>query len=126
MVLTAAFPPLQYVSWASNVQMCGISGDLVAETLGGDDGNLVANSLVGLEVQGQLGVVPLNDDLGGLLDSLCSNATHVGDWWWLVRRSGGRAVVSSRGQGRKLEVERSKCAKSLSEGPVVFPFRPSL
>jgi hypothetical protein len=81
-------------------QMCCVSGDLVPETLGGDDGNLVpvvsklfiplpqlpyvqphliANPLVGLEVERQLGVVPLNDDLGGLLDGLCSNATHFGD-----------------------------------------------
>ena len=49
---------------------------LVAETLGGDDGNLITDPLVGLEVQGELGVVPLNDDLGGLLDSLGTNATH--------------------------------------------------
>jgi hypothetical protein len=37
---------------------------LVAETLRGNDGDLIADSLVGLEVQGQLWVVPLNDDLG--------------------------------------------------------------
>jgi hypothetical protein len=47
------------------------SSYLVAETLGGDDGDLIADSLVGLEVESQLGVVTLNDDLGGLLDSLC-------------------------------------------------------
>lgn len=51
---------------------------LVAQALGGDDGNLIADPLVGLEVQSQLGVVPLNDDLGGLLDSLGTNATHFG------------------------------------------------
>jgi hypothetical protein len=49
---------------------------LVAETLRGNDGDLIADSLVGLKVQGQLGVVPLNDDLGGLLDCLGTNATH--------------------------------------------------
>lgn len=49
---------------------------LVAEALGGNDGNLIADPLVGLEVQGELGVVPLNDDLGGLLDGLGTNATH--------------------------------------------------
>lgn len=52
--------------------------DLVAQTLGGDDSDLVADALVGLEVESELGVVPLNDDLGGLLDSLCANATHFG------------------------------------------------
>ena len=52
--------------------------DLVAQALGRNDGDLIADSLVGLEVQGELGVVPLNDDLGGLLDGLCANATHFG------------------------------------------------
>jgi len=45
--------------------------------------HLIANPLVGLEVERQLGVVALNDDLGGLLDRLCSNATHVGDCVWM-------------------------------------------
>jgi hypothetical protein len=52
--------------------------NLVAQALGSDDGNLIAYPLVGLEVESQLGVVPLNDDLGGLLDCLCTHATHVG------------------------------------------------
>jgi len=52
------------------------SSYLVAKTLGGNDGNLIADSLVGLEIESQLGVIPLNDDLGGLLDSLSSNASH--------------------------------------------------
>ena len=51
--------------------------NLVAKTLGSNDGNLIANSLVGLEVESQLGVVSLDDDLSGLLDSLSTNATHV-------------------------------------------------
>ena len=54
------------------------SADLVPETLRGDDGDLVADSLVGLEVEGEAGVVPLDDDLGGLLDGLGTYATHVG------------------------------------------------
>jgi hypothetical protein len=45
--------------------------------------HLIANPLVGLEVERQLGVVPLNDDLGGLLHGLCSNATHFGDCVWM-------------------------------------------
>ncbi len=75
--------------------MCGVTGNLiikivkneaetlhnmrpylVAETLRSNDCNLIADSLVGLEVEGQLGVVSLNDDLGGLLDGLGTNATH--------------------------------------------------
>jgi len=54
------------------------AGDLVAKALGGNDGNFIANTLVGLEVERELWVVPLNDDLGGLLDSLRSDATHFG------------------------------------------------
>lgn len=59
-------------------QVGGVTGNLVAKALGSDDGDLIADALVGLEVEGQAGVVPLNDDLGGLLDSLGTNATHFG------------------------------------------------
>jgi hypothetical protein len=55
----------------------GIS-NLVAQALGGDNSDLITDTLVGLEVQGELGVVSLNDDLGGLLDGLGTNATHFG------------------------------------------------
>lgn len=51
-------------------QVSGVTGDLVAKTLGGDDGDFIADALVGLEVQGELRVVTLNDDLGGLLNGL--------------------------------------------------------
>lgn len=51
---------------------------LVAKTLGGNDGDLIADALVGLEVESELRVVTLNDDLGRLLDSLGTNATHFG------------------------------------------------
>ena len=54
---------------------------LVAETLGGNDGDLIADALVGLEVEGELGVVALNDDLGGPLDGLSTDATHFGGCW---------------------------------------------
>jgi hypothetical protein len=71
---------------------------LVAEALGGDDGNLIADALVRLEVEGELGVVPLNDDLGGLLHGLGTNATHLdGIVVWCCRRlrSAGRWVMQS-------------------------------
>lgn len=54
---------------------------LVAETLGGNDGDLIANALVGLEVEGELRVVTLNDDLGGPLNGLSTDATHFGECW---------------------------------------------
>lgn len=37
--------------------MGGESSDLVAEALGGDDGNLLKDLLVGVEIEGHLGVV---------------------------------------------------------------------
>jgi len=56
--------------------MCSVTGNLVAETLRRNDGDLIADSLVGLEVESELWVVSLNDDLGGLLNGLGTNATH--------------------------------------------------
>lgn len=38
--------------------------DLVTKTLRSNDGDLIANTLVGLEVEGEFGVVPFDDDLG--------------------------------------------------------------
>ena len=70
--------------------MSGVSGNLVSEPLGGNDGDLITDPLVGLEVQRQLGVVTLNDDLGGLLDGLCADATHFGDCVWIYGESVGR------------------------------------
>jgi hypothetical protein len=95
-------------------QMGCVSGNLVPQALRRNNGNLpalsipvstlclqaiphlIANALVGLKVERQLGVVALNDDLGRLLDRLRSNATHVGDcvWGWesvwaKIRLSGG-------------------------------------
>ena len=56
-------------------QVGGETGDLVAETLRGDLGNLRNDLLVGGEVHSQLGVVLLDDDASGLLDGLSSDAT---------------------------------------------------
>lgn len=49
---------------------CRISTNLVAKTLGGNDSDLIADTLVGLEVESESGVVTLDDDLGGSLDGL--------------------------------------------------------
>lgn len=75
---------------------------LVAQALGGDDSDLIANALVGLEVESETRVVALNDDLGRLLDSLSPDATHfdrflaVGlveeEGWWYLREVGGRRL----------------------------------
>jgi len=71
-----------FVSYVSHTTNCFFPADLVAKTLGGDDGDFIADPLVGLEVERKLGVVPLNDDLGGLLDSLRSNTTHCDGGWF--------------------------------------------
>src|SRR5437016_14616626 len=44
-----------------------ICTNLMAQALGSYNGNFIANPLVGLEIKGELGIVPLNDNLRGLL-----------------------------------------------------------
>ena len=43
---------------------------LVAETLRGDDGDFVTYSLVGLEIEGEFGIVAFDNDFGRLFDGL--------------------------------------------------------
>merc|ERR1719509_483256 len=54
------------------------ASDLVAEGFGGDESDLLDDPLVGVEVQGELGVVLLDQDPGGLLHGLGSDASHRG------------------------------------------------
>ena len=54
---------------------------LVAEGLGGDDGDLLNDPLVGVEVEGQLSVVLLDDDTSSLLDGLGSDTAHLCLLW---------------------------------------------
>jgi len=60
-------------------QVSGEAGNLVAEALRGDQRNLIANPLVGLEVEGEAGVVLLNDDAGSLLDGLSPDTTLLNE-----------------------------------------------
>nr|GMD86761.1 hypothetical protein EUGRSUZ_K00772 [Ipomoea batatas] len=57
-------------------EMGGEAGDLVAQALGGDDGNLFQDLLVGVEVEGHARVVALDDLAGGFLHCLRAYATH--------------------------------------------------
>ena len=52
------------------------SGDLVPHPLGGGDGDLVDDALVGVEVEGEAGVVLLDDGPGGLLDGLGADSLN--------------------------------------------------
>jgi hypothetical protein len=47
--------------------------DLVAETLGGDNGDFIGNLFVGLKVECEAGVVLFNEDARGFLDGLGAN-----------------------------------------------------
>lgn len=49
--------------------------DLVPQALASDNGNFIANTLIGLEVQGQFWVVTFDYDFGRFFDGLCANAT---------------------------------------------------
>ena len=54
--------------------------NLVAERLGGDECHFLDDPLVGVEVEGQLGVVLLDDDPSSLLHGLRSDAAHLYLW----------------------------------------------
>lgn len=56
-------------------QMGGETGNLVAKTLAGDNGDFSSQTLVGLEIEGKTRIILLDEDTAGLLDSLCANTT---------------------------------------------------
>ena len=58
--------------------MRDIAGYLVPKLLAGDNGDLLAHALVGVEVITQTRLVLLDDDPGSLLHGLGANAAHVG------------------------------------------------
>lgn len=60
-------------SSGGSIQFDRVDSNLVAKTLGGNDGDLIADTLVGVKVERQPGVVTLDDDLSGLLDGLFAN-----------------------------------------------------
>ena len=58
-------------------QMGGETSNLVSHLLGLDDSDIVDDTLVVVEVLGQLSVVLLDDSSGSSLDGLGSNSTHI-------------------------------------------------
>jgi hypothetical protein len=58
--------------------MRDIAGYLVPKLLAGDNGDLLAHALVGVEVITQTRLVLLDDDPGSLLHGLGANSAHVG------------------------------------------------
>lgn len=52
--------------------MGGESGNLVAHALGGSDGNFVNETFVGVKVEGETGVILLDDGPCGLFDGFGS------------------------------------------------------
>ena len=56
--------------------MCGVSSDLVSETLRGDDCDFIADLFVGVEVEGESWVEFLDDDSRSSLGGLRSDLTH--------------------------------------------------
>jgi len=53
-----------------------LTSNLVSHSLGLDDGDIINDSLVDVEILGQFSVVLLDDSSGGSLDGLGSDSTH--------------------------------------------------
>src|SRR4051812_4001891 len=54
-------------------QMRGETGNLIAKTFGGNNGNLIGDLLVGVKVERETGIVFFDQDARGLLDGLCTD-----------------------------------------------------
>ena len=71
--------------------MGGEASDLVAKTLGWDHSDLIADALVGVEVEGETLVVALDHLLRCALDGLVTNAA--------LRSVGSEALARDTGKG---------------------------
>lgn len=54
----------------SRMRRKGRRAYLVAKTLRGNNSDFIADALVGLEIEGEFGVITFDDDFGRLLDGL--------------------------------------------------------
>lgn len=80
---------------------------LVPQPLARDDSNLIADTLVNLEVEREFWVVSLDDDLSGLLDGFRTNATHdcgCRKSVWGMGWGGGRWLFVAEVGLRKCEI----------------------
>ena len=81
-------------------KMCEETSNLVAEALRGDDCDLLAHTLVNLEVVSETRIVTFNNNASGFLDSLITNPT--------LRRKGKIKLSSINKEHR---VTRFLCGK---------------
>ena len=78
----------------------GETGDLVAKALGWDDGDILGDALVGVEVEGQARVVLLDDDAGRLRIEEGGDATSERDCGITTRVFTAGPVVPSPRAGK--------------------------
>lgn len=89
-------------------QVGGETSDLVAKTLRGDDGDLIADLLVGVEVESKTRVVLLDHNARSTLDGLGANASPAN----IQRRSG-------QGEGERWEDCRGTGSAKVHDSPPV-------
>jgi hypothetical protein len=77
---------------------------LIAKSLRGDDCDLITDALVRLEIEGEFGIVALDDDLCRLFHGLRPNATHLGGLEGVVKRL--KVDLKSRGQRNNIAASR--------------------
>jgi hypothetical protein len=71
-------------------EMGDITSDSVTQPLRGNDGYLISQSFVTLEIQCEARVVLLDDDASRFLDGLCPNTNLPADEKEDLKRGGGR------------------------------------
>lgn len=93
--------------------MSGESGDLVSQSLGGDNGDLFEDLLVRMEVEGHARVVALDDLTGRFLHGFGANAAHGAAGEIVCKRPESGEGVGRRGGG-------SRSAEFLREQKIRF------
>tara|TARA_B110000046_G_C12866439_1_gene344099 strand:- start:316 stop:651 length:336 start_codon:yes stop_codon:yes gene_type:complete len=94
----------------------GETGDLVAKALGWDDGDILGDALVGVEVEGQARVVLLDDDAGRLRIEEGGDATSERDCGITTRVFRAGPVVPSRAPENRRRATAGGKIASLSTG----------